>query len=423
MSLHEVSFERGGHIYLVAPVMPVTPTSEEVASYEFAKAVKDIAPNPNIAWYRGQYVEADNPNRNGALWLGSELAIASVTPMLMPVTVMHDPSTAVGLIADTRLMERGEGIPRARIDNVLALWKHRFPEVAEEAQHNYEAGTLMQSMECRMGHYECSDCGKSYVKLPHDAEQANWCAHLRGEEGSVSSRILRGVCFTGTGLIFGSRGARGAYDEAHLEPLMDEVAEFHQRARTDTRTAPKPKRRTTMEVEDARYAELVAAEAKLKAVEPELATAQTEAAKVPDLQSKLDAAEIAQKAAETDRDTEKASRERLEEQASQVTLASERTAKLGKGFLAKLPDSVKTRLDEQAKNLSDEDWTARVDELAEMLGVKPEAASDADDDEEFTAEEVARAELGDRTSRKEISPERRSSVVAGLMKPPTGAAS
>jgi hypothetical protein len=37
------------------------------------------------------------------MWTAGELAIKGLTPMLMPVTVMHDPRTAVGAIADLAL--------------------------------------------------------------------------------------------------------------------------------------------------------------------------------------------------------------------------------------------------------------------------------------------------------------------------------
>lgn len=429
----EAVFERDGRVYLISDVCPVTPSSEEVAEYAFAKAVTDHAPNPNIAWFRGQYVEADNPNLNGAMWPSKELAIASVTPMLMPVTVMHDPRTAVGLIADTVLRTREkDGVPRSRIDNVIALWAHRFPDAVEEAQANYSAGTLMQSMECLPGFYDCGSCGKSYPKLPGGAEKANWCGHLRDEH---AARVMRNVTFTGTGLIFGSRGAKGAYTDGHLEPLMDEVAEFHERARHDSTYKPQATRRkNTMDVDDKRYQELIAAEAKLKELEPKLSESQETAAKVPDLERKVEELEIGKKSAEDTAAEEKAKREGLEETARATELASERVGKLGKTFRGKLPESVRTRLDEQAKTLKDDEWTARLDELAEMVGVKVDEGDPVGDGKdsgsgsgagEFTREEVARAGLspkGNGGSGGDVSPERRRSVVAGLVKPPTGAA-
>jgi hypothetical protein len=70
-------------------------------------------------------------------------------------------------------------VPRSKIDTALALWKHRFPDVVEEAMHNYERGSLMQSMECLAPNYDCATCGMGFTKLPGGAERAAWCDHLR----------------------------------------------------------------------------------------------------------------------------------------------------------------------------------------------------------------------------------------------------
>ena len=425
----EVTFERDDRIYLVASVTPVVPTESEIEDFAFSKAITDAAPNPHIGWYRGQYVEADNPNANGVMWASADLAIASVSPMLMPVTVMHDPRTAVGLIADTRLVTREAGAPRSRLDTALAIWKHRFPDVEEEAQANYRAGGLMQSMECVSSHYDCSSCGKSYVRQPEWAEKTNWCAHLQGQEGPKAARILRNVCFTGTGLIFASRGAKGAYTEAHLAPLIEDVAAFHQEARhTPTKSLkPKPWRRV-MEIEDKDYAQLIAerselatAKKRLAEVEPALEKAQTELAAKS---SEVDKLEIEKKAAEDRATEEETKRKSLEETARAATLAQERTGKLGSAFLAKLPDSVKTRLTgEQAQKLSDEDWTARCEELAEMVGVKhDDSTPEPGGGPTFKPEDVARAGLNAGTQTHTPTPELRRSVVAGLIKPKSGAA-
>lgn len=147
--IEPIVFERGDHIYAVAPVAPISPDKGEISEYAFAEELRKMAPNPNLTWMRGQYVEADAPNLNRQAWTAGELAIKSLTPVFCPVTVMHDPRTAVGVIADTRLLTpENADVPRSRIDTTLALWGHRFPEVLEEAMENYKAGTLMQSMEC-----------------------------------------------------------------------------------------------------------------------------------------------------------------------------------------------------------------------------------------------------------------------------------
>src|SRR4029077_20553343 len=367
-----------------------------------ATAMKTIAPNPNILWLQGQYVVGDKPNLNGAMWLGEERAIKSLTPNFMPVSVMHDPSTAVGLIADTKpILPTDEGgTEHPRLDNTIGLWRHRFPEVIEEAQENYQAGSLMQSMECMPTHYDCSVCGQVFPKLPGGAEKAQWCGHLKGEEGARAARILRNVCFTGTGLIFGSRGVKGALPSAHLEVLEDEVAAFHEAVHKTPGAKPKPRGgKRTMEIEDGRYQELIAAEAKLKELEPKLSAAEDSAAKVPDLEKQVEKLEVEKKTAVDEAAAIKTEKEALEETARAPPLAGERLSKVGEPFKAKLPETVKAKLDEQAKVLSDEDWTARLDELAALTGVKPDAEASKDDKDNkdkdtFTAEEIAASRLG-----------------------------
>jgi hypothetical protein len=106
--------------------------------------------------------------------------------MLMPITVMHDPRTAVGTIADVKLLTpEQDNVPRARLETYLALWAHRFPEIAREAELNAERGTLMQSMECLSPWYECSECGQAFQKLPRVLSGRVWCDHLKASNPSA----------------------------------------------------------------------------------------------------------------------------------------------------------------------------------------------------------------------------------------------
>jgi hypothetical protein len=432
-------FERGQSIFLVAPVTPLTPGAEEIEHFAFADQLKATAPNENLLWLRGNYVEADNPNANGHVWTAGELGIKSLTPMFMPVTVMHDPRTAVGLIADTALrVPEKDDVPRSRIETAMALWQHRFPEVCEEAMTNYKAGSLMQSMECRSPWYTCAECGESFPKLLDGAERKNWCQHMQASDGH-GARILGDVTFTGTGLIFGTRGARGAYDQAHLEVFQDEVAEFHHKAQHDR---PRRKRTSTMdpiEISREEYAELqkrptpeeLAAE-KLRADNAETAKAEAEQkaeekeAEAQREKDRADAAEAKVTAAEEDK--------------AKDDLAKERLGKLGQGFLAKVGDFTRSRVEDQARTLSEEDWEARLKELEESTQVaRDEGGPAAPADEgastppsgggakpgEFSREEVARAHAGNGggPSGEEPTPEKRTSVMRGLMpsKTPTAA--
>lgn len=414
--MEPIIFERGGKIYLVGSVAPIKPADTEIAALEFSKTVQDQAPNDSLLWLKGQYVEGDSPNRNGQFWTGEELAIKSLTPRLMPITVMHDPTTAVGLIADTKLLTPdADGVPRARIDTVLAIWAHRFPEIAAEIMENYEQGTLMQSMECSSSHYDCIECGQAFVKLPGGAERANWCDHLKaGAANGVPVRRLRDVTFTGTGLIFGTRnGATGANPKAHLDTFQSEVAEFHERAVTDRQ----PRRTSQMEISAEKYEELIASAATATALAARVAELEPIVAEKAETDRKLEAALIAQKAAEDSAVAEKAAKESLEEAARTETLASTRIAGIGAGFLAKLPDVIKATLTEQAKTLEDAAWTARLDELALLTkvpvteggAVTPEAGA-------VTTTETASTALGG--SAQDTTPGRagQAAVLTGLFR-------
>ncbi len=382
------TFERGDRIYLVAPVQVFTPTDAQMEEFAFSTQVKKNAPNENIVWFRGQYVEADNPNANGAMWKSDELAIKSLTPMLMPVTVMHDPRTAVGTIADVKMLTPDkDGVPRARIDTVLALWGHRFPEAVREAEVNAQQGTLMQSMECYSPWYECSVCGSIYHKLPHGAEQTQWCSHLKASNPSAgyvdlsqaqsanASRILGDVCFTGTGLIFGTRGARGAYSEAHLQNFEDELASYHQGVHTATaipRSATHMGQPVQIDSDELALLRKERDDAKAEVVTKSTTFTQEKAA----LEAAVTAAEAAKATAEAAKAEAEAKVTAAEETAAKAELKEKRWSGLGGGFVAKLGDFTKTRLQEKASTLEDKAWDDQLTELEEAYGVKRDATKD-----------------------------------------------
>ena len=403
-------FERGDHLYIVSPVSPFTPSDAEIEEFAFAQELRSQAPNPNIKWLQGQYVEADTPNKNGQVWTAGEIAIKSVTPMFMPVTVMHDTRSAVGVIADTRLLVPDkDGVPRARLDNTLAVWGHRFPEVAEEIDENYQQGTLMQSMECVSPHYSCAECGQTFQKLPGGAEKANWCAHL-SEAAGFGARILGNVVFTGTGLLFGTRGKEGADPKAHLEVFQDEIAEFHDKAHKETgrtgKKRPTPRRKTSMsEIEISReeYASLQGRPSKEEfAAEKERADKATE--DLAEANKKLEAEEAAKKTAEEGKDEAEKKLKTAEEEKAESKLRDERLEKFGDGFLAKLGDTTKTNLKSDAGKMEEEAWENRVKEVEELAGVKRDAKSDKKDDKKDDAISKAGGdEGGDEFSHEEIA--------------------
>lgn len=425
-------FENGDRIYIVAPVAPIEMDDSTMETLAFAEELKKGAPNPNFLWLRGNYVEADRANSNGDEWTAEELSIKSLTPMYCPVTVMHDPSTAVGLIADTKLLvPDNDNVPRARIETTLAIWAHRFRDIAEEIAHNYEQGMLMQSMECMAPYYACKECGQTFQTLPERAERKNWCAHLAGSPNA--GRILGGVTFTGTGLIFGSRGARGAYSDANLEVFQEEVVAAHQESH-QTKAKKRKRRQTRMDTIDVPRDEYAALQ---KRPTPEELAAEkkraddAEAAK-QEADRAVEAAETAQKKAEADRDDLKKKVDDFEEKARQGELASDRLSKLGKGFKAAMGEKTSERVKADAATMTDEAWDERVAELEETLGKKrdeggqsPDPAESTASTETFTQEEVTASAVGsDRsggTPGGEPSEASRSAVMGGLLGPLTPA--
>lgn len=434
-------FERGDKVYLISPLSPFEPGEHEIEELAFAKDLRASAPNEAIKWLRGQYVEADTPNRNGQQWSEGELAIKSVTSMFMPVTVMHDKRTAVGLIADTKLLTPAKDkVPRSRLDNTLGIWAHRFPEIAEEIDANYQAGSLMQSMECVSPFYNCAECGQIFHKLPEGAERANWCSHL-AEGAGHGARILGNVVFTGTGLIFGTRGKEGANPNAHLDVFQDEVAEFHDAVHRDAgrMSQKKPKRQskarrpsmaeTEINVEE--YAELKGRPTKdaFEALQKRATDAETAAATA---KTAAEEAETAKTKAETELTEAKGSLKKLEDESAEAKLRDERFEGLGDGFIAKLGDVTKANLREDAAKMDDQAWGKRLGEIEEMSGVKRDTklkkgggskpagketeTASADDDEEFDLSEIASSVAGGSSDEGGIaSAGTRSSIARGLV--------
>lgn len=430
--------EHGDRIYITTPVDLYVPEQEEIDTFAFAQDLKSVAPNPKIMWMRGQYVEADKPNRNDDRWTAGELAIKALTPVLMPVTVMHDLRSAVGTIADARLFTpEKDSVPRARIDTTLAVWAHRFPEVAAECQANAKQGTLMQSMECLSAYYDCSVCG---VRMRRQAGwQKEWQAHTAthadaiANDGRSPARTLVSVTFTGVGLIFGTRGARGAMPDAHLE--VEELAAMHREAHESTCTAPKrARRKNTVDIEDSKYEALVAARSEADSRVTDL-TAQV-AAKDKQIET-LEADKVK---AEEARDTEKKRADKAEEDQRVAAMRDERVGAFGTKFRAKLDklETTKANLTKQAATFSDEEWEARVSELEEGWEIKRDADLDAKDDKPegdkpdkdkdpeglFSREQVnssAASSLGERevtaSQGEEPSVAARSTVMGGLVRP------
>lgn len=358
--------ERNGRVYLTGSVSIIEPTDEEVASYANFETVRRTAPNDKLMWLQGEYVSS-TANDNGQHFATDELAIKSLQPVLMPVTIMHDFKTAVGVIAHTALdiPEVASAHEPVKIHTVLAIWGHRFPEIAAEIKQNHEAGSLMQSMECEAPSFSCTECGSTYVKPVNDHDL---CDHIKNRSGH---RTLHNVTFTGSGLIFGTRGTVGANPDAHLDVLSEVAAWSDQRNKTTERSS----KMTDITIPKDEYDALVAKAGKVDSAEAEKVKA--EEAKVDAEKAKDEAdTKVTEKEAEvasltTERDDLKTKLDAAEAEKAEDELASSRLSEIPKEVAEKLGsmETTRDRLAKKARTVSDDDWQAEVASLAEILAV------------------------------------------------------
>jgi hypothetical protein len=204
-----------------------------------------------------------------------------------------------------------------------------------------------------------------------------------------------------------------------LESFQQEVADFHQQKHADR---PRRKRNKMAEitVEQSEW-DRIKSERDNALRDRDEALAKVTAAEAEKAQAVKDqeAAEATKIKAEEEAKTIKAELDTAKETARQVELADERFEKIGAGFQAKLGDKTKERLRTQAKSLSDDEWTARLEELEELTGVKIDEAAAPGKEDEFSKREIASAGFrpggGSGDSPKEPAPAQRRSVIGALV--------
>lgn len=82
--------------------------------------------NPFIKWIVGDFVEADNPNRNTQFWTKDDLALGEYSIKYSPLNMLHKQTVPVGFFLSTRTIDLND---KASIDEALdrpKKGKHRF---------------------------------------------------------------------------------------------------------------------------------------------------------------------------------------------------------------------------------------------------------------------------------------------------------
>lgn len=180
------------------------------------------------------------------------------------------------------------------------------------------------------------------------------------------------------------------------------------------------------DIEDTRYAELLAFESKAKDLEPKVTDLEAKAAQVPELEKQVTTLEAEKVAAETRATEAEAKVKDAEEKANRQTLRDQRWESLGSAFTEKIDamPTTKGNLLKLAETAKEEDWTARLAELKESTGIAHDAdktgAAKEQENAIFSKEEVAVFQGGAAAREQKLptATERRS-VIAGLSRKPT----
>lgn len=147
--------------------------------------------NDGFLYLHGRFVEADTPNRNGAMWTTEDLQMAEGTVAGGPLNWLHQETKIVGTLLDGHLVagreNAADGIGN-HIQSTAAVWRFLFPSEADTIERAAADNGAYYSMECISKQVACVDspgrpgCGEVFSYGDFDAKRA--CAHLN-ERSSV----------------------------------------------------------------------------------------------------------------------------------------------------------------------------------------------------------------------------------------------
>ena len=220
--------------------------------------------------------------------------------------------------------------------------------------------------------------------------------------------------------------------DAHLE--VEELAAMHREAHSPK--AKRTRRKNTVDIEDSKYEAMVAARSEADS------KITTLVAEVAEKDRKIETLEADASKAQGALEAEKKRADTAEEDKRVAAMRDDRINALGTGFVAALAKREVTNrnVKAQAASLTDEDWTARLEELEESLGLKRDAKLDDKPEEKnkegeggttakdklpeglFSKEAVASSRVGHTSEivaseQEEPSLHARQGAMRGLIKP------
>ena len=148
--------------------------------------------NEGFTYLQGRFVEADNPNSNGAMWTTEDLQLGEVTVAGGPLNWLHDENKIIGAFLDGQLVKEREAAAAGGIGNHIvataAAWRFLHPGPTRVIEKAAADGELYFSMECLSRAVACIDsegrpgCGEEFSY--GDYNSGNCCSHLR-ERSSI----------------------------------------------------------------------------------------------------------------------------------------------------------------------------------------------------------------------------------------------
>jgi hypothetical protein len=121
-------------------------TDPDQMTREVASAFKKVGANKHFLWVQGNYVEANQPNGNGAFWTADDLQVGEPTVDHGPVNMLHQERHIIGTITGSQLVREAASAD-AHIVSQSAIWKFLFPGETAAIERASQIGQLYQCVD------------------------------------------------------------------------------------------------------------------------------------------------------------------------------------------------------------------------------------------------------------------------------------
>lgn len=218
-----VVIEVAGRTLLTAPVRPFS--LEEIPSEAAETWQRRTDAAPHMKWVAGRYVEAEQANRNGALWSAGDLQFGALGVRGGPLNWLHEADKVIGTLAEAEMVlpsTEAAATERPYIATLAALWPWVRPNEVAHFVEQAQAGKAYQSMECIAEAVECGSCGSQFPYAQTVQKPSTICAHIR--ERSATRRFIN-PSFLGAGTIVAPVSPGWANAHVTLMPTAQRLAE------------------------------------------------------------------------------------------------------------------------------------------------------------------------------------------------------